>query len=53
MDYAAPGALRAFEESGRSDMCLAVSHGGGPEARRKLRLSNSRLGMREFRISQI
>jgi ribose transport system substrate-binding protein len=42
-DYAVLGALRAFEEAGRSDMCLAVSHGGGPEARRELRLPNSRL----------
>lgn len=42
-DYAVLGALRAFEEAGRSNMCLAVSHGGGPEARRELRLSNSRL----------
>jgi ribose transport system substrate-binding protein len=42
-DYAVLGALRAFEEAGRSNMCLAVSHGGGPEARRELRLENSRL----------
>jgi ribose transport system substrate-binding protein len=42
-DYAVLGALRAFEEAGRSNMCLAVSHGGGPEARRELRLSNTRL----------
>jgi ribose transport system substrate-binding protein len=42
-DYAVLGALRAFEEAGRSNMCLAVSHGGGPEARRELRLRNSRL----------
>lgn len=42
-DYAVLGALRAFEEVGRSNMCLAVSHGGGPEARRELRLANSRL----------
>jgi ribose transport system substrate-binding protein len=42
-DYAVLGALRAFEEAGRSNMCLAVSHGGGPEARRELRLPNSRL----------
>lgn len=42
-DYAVLGALRAFEEVGRSEMCLAVSHGGGPEARRELRLPNSRL----------
>ena len=42
-DYAVLGALRAFEEAGRSAMCLAVSHGGGPEARRELRLANTRL----------
>ena len=42
-DYAVLGALRAFEEAGRSNKCLAVSHGGGPEARRELRLPNSRL----------
>lgn len=42
-DYAVLGALRAFEEAGRSNLCLAVSHGGGPEARRELRLQNSRL----------
>jgi ribose transport system substrate-binding protein len=42
-DYAVLGALRAFEEAGRSPMCLAVSHGGGPEARRELRLANTRL----------
>jgi len=37
------GALRAFEEAGRSNLCLAVSHGGSPEARRELRLPHSRL----------
>jgi ribose transport system substrate-binding protein len=37
------GGLRAFEEAGRSNLCLAVSHGGGPEARRELRLPHSRL----------
>jgi ribose transport system substrate-binding protein len=42
-DYAVLGALRAFEEAGRSNMCLAVSHGGGPEARRELRLPSTRL----------
>lgn len=42
-DYAVLGALRAFEEAGRSNFCLAVSHGGGPEARSELRLPNSRL----------
>jgi ribose transport system substrate-binding protein len=42
-DYAVLGALRAFEEAGRSSSCLAVSYGGGPEARRELRLPNTRL----------
>lgn len=42
-DYAVLGALRAFEEVGRCNICLAVSHGGGPEARRELRLPNTPL----------
>jgi ribose transport system substrate-binding protein len=42
-DYAVLGALRAFEEAGRSDMCLAASYGGGAESRRELRLPNTRL----------
>lgn len=42
-DYAVLGALRAFEEAGRSDLCLAVSFGGGPEARRELRIQTTRL----------
>jgi ribose transport system substrate-binding protein len=42
-DYAVLGALRAFEEAGHSNMCLAASHGGSPEARRELRLPNTRL----------
>jgi ribose transport system substrate-binding protein len=42
-DYAVLGALRAFEEAGRSNLCLAASYGGGPEARRELRLPNTRL----------
>lgn len=42
-DYAVLGALRAFEEAGRSNLCLAVSHGGGPEARRELRLPSTPL----------
>ncbi len=37
------GALRAFEEAGRSNLCIGVGHGGGPEARRELRLPHSRL----------
>lgn len=42
-DYAVLGALRAFEEAGRGNLCLAVSFGGGPEVRRELRLPNTRL----------
>lgn len=41
-DYAVLGALRAYEEAGRSNLCLAVGFGGGPEARRELRLPNTR-----------
>lgn len=42
-DYAVLGALRAFDEAGRSNLCFAAAYGGGPEARRELRLPNSRL----------
>jgi ribose transport system substrate-binding protein len=42
-DFAVVGALRAFEEAGRNHLCLAVSMGGGPEARQELRLPNTRL----------
>lgn len=42
-DYAVLGALRAFDEAGRSNLCFAVSHGGCVEARRELRLPNTRL----------
>jgi ribose transport system substrate-binding protein len=42
-DYSVLGALRAFEELGRSNHCRAVGLGGAPEARRELRLSNTRL----------
>jgi ribose transport system substrate-binding protein len=37
------GALRAFEEAGRSSDCLAVSHNGNLEARIELRRPGSRL----------
>jgi ribose transport system substrate-binding protein len=37
------GALRAFEEAGRSTDCLAVSHNGNLEARIELRRPGSRL----------
>ena len=42
-DFAVLGALRAFEEAGRSKLCLAVGLGAIPEARRELRVSNTRL----------
>ncbi|HEY5256599.1 MAG TPA: substrate-binding domain-containing protein, partial [Acidobacteriaceae bacterium] len=42
-DAAVLGALRAFEEAGRSDTCIAVGLGGTPEARKELRLPNARL----------
>jgi ribose transport system substrate-binding protein len=42
-DFAVLGALRAFEEAGRSDSCIGVSLGGVSEARRELRLPSSRL----------
>ena len=42
-DFAVLGALRAFEEAGRSRLCLAVGFGAIPAARRELRLPNTRL----------
>ena len=42
-DFAVLGALRAYEEAGRGSSCIAVSIGGGPEARRELRLPSSHL----------
>lgn len=42
-DLAVLGALRAFEEAGRSSLCLAAGFGAIPEARRELRLPNTRL----------
>jgi ribose transport system substrate-binding protein len=42
-DYAVLGALRAFDESGRSSYCRAVGMGGVPEARRELRVPGTRL----------
>ena len=42
-DFAVLGALRAFEEAGRSRLCLAVGLGAIPEARRELRLPDTRL----------
>jgi ribose transport system substrate-binding protein len=42
-DFAVLGALRAFEEVGRSRLCLAVGFGAIPAARRELRLPTTRL----------
>jgi ribose transport system substrate-binding protein len=42
-DFAVLGALRAFEEAGRRNICVAVGLAATPEARRELRLPNSRL----------
>ena len=42
-DHAVLGALRAIEESGRGSSCIAVSIGGGPEARTELRLPSTHL----------
>jgi ribose transport system substrate-binding protein len=42
-DYAVLGALRAFEEAGRSNVCVAIGLGATPEARRELRLPKTRL----------
>lgn len=42
-DFAVLGALRAFEETGRRNLCVAVGLAATPEGRRELRLPNSRL----------
>lgn len=42
-DFVVLGALRAFEEAGRSQQCMAVGLGAIPEARRELRLGTSSL----------
>lgn len=42
-DPAVLGALRAFEEAGRSDLCSAVGLGATPDARMELRREGSRL----------
>src|ERR1017187_129957 len=42
-DNSALGALRAFEEAGRSDQCAVLGQNGSPEARQELRKKNSRL----------
>ena len=42
-DSAALGALRAFEEAGRSHQCAMCTQNGSPEARRELRRRDTRL----------
>jgi ribose transport system substrate-binding protein len=42
-DLAVLGALRAFEEVGRSPLCMALGVGAFPEARRELRSPQTRL----------
>ena len=42
-DTAVFGALRAFEEAGRSELCLAVGLGATREARDELRCPRTRL----------
>jgi ribose transport system substrate-binding protein len=42
-DAAVLGSLRAFEEAGRGEQCIAVGLGGTTEARRELRLPSSSL----------
>ncbi len=42
-DLAVLGALRAFEEVGRSHLCMALGVGAFPEARRELRFPQTRL----------
>ena len=42
-DLAVLGALRAFEEVGRSHLCMALGVGAFPEARRELRSPQTRL----------
>jgi len=42
-DLAVLGALRAFEEVGRSEYCLALGVGAFPEARRELRSPQTRM----------
>jgi ribose transport system substrate-binding protein len=42
-DSSALGALRAFQECGRSEYCTVVGEGGEPEARAEMRESGTRL----------
>lgn len=37
------GALRALEEAGRGDHCVALGHGGSPEGRAELRRARTRM----------
>lgn len=37
------GALRAYEEAGRVEMCVALGHGGSPDGRTEMRRTRSRL----------
>jgi ribose transport system substrate-binding protein len=42
-DTSALGALRAFQEAGRTDRCVIMSHNASPEGRAELREPNTRL----------
>jgi ribose transport system substrate-binding protein len=42
-DASALGALRAFEEAGRSDCCAVMAHNASPEGRAELRRPHTRL----------
>lgn len=42
-DTSALGALRAFQEVGRAERCVVMSHNASPEGRAELRESNTRL----------
>lgn len=37
------GALRAFEEAGRAELCVALGHGGSPDGRTEMRRPRTRL----------
>jgi ribose transport system substrate-binding protein len=41
-DTSALGALRAFQEAGRSDSCVVVGHNASPEGRMELRQPRTR-----------
>jgi ribose transport system substrate-binding protein len=42
-DASALGALRAFQEAGRTERCVVMSHNASPEGRTELREPNTRL----------